>query len=780
MMIGKDTKEENAYQIKDKTFHCIITIFSLLAAFFICLACLDKVYYLFQWDSDTSNVIGVICQVISGITTCVISIMGISFSLQDVVKFDIKIRDFYKMREDKHFSFLQAFLVLLVLLILNLVFLLFKSYILCIGCAILSFFLCIYVMCTEVPFMMASEKCIIAILKQRLASGDLREDYLQQSYNAALDYLICNRNLETAYKTLGENKCQCLEHNKRILYKLFDRQDTILKNLAYIEDPLLRKTVSDGLVLTAGNILCGRFKVVDIISSNAEYYASCIAQIYIVLANNNDTLDTAATAFAKHVCLNSLDGVTDCQKDFYYRIIFSVIANTVHNRNYHILKAIRAEYSMQYTMLQEKSSSTTIFAVISMFLYYLAEIESDVCEEWRKELREFVSFSGVVKNTEIVSWKSMYAVMADLFPVDCKEFMEIFHSNRTTLEYMLRRGGAHECQFYTDFAVAWYLTNVFNSYRLYNLKYSEELKVLTEHSNRLYLEEFWKKCYSKGEFIPTERMQNIVKFYGVEKNGFQGFVALEKSSHDFQNFIKTLKMEDEKEKNEKDNNILGEVELSKIKAEIEKAFETEYGFDANIKQQNDVKHQYKLILQKTDNTQNLVNQIVRRFLQELFLNIKETHQSNIKQISIKNNTVNNTELRELLNRDIDAITERATQYEVFIKENELKERYHALCNNRNKYIESHIFSAGIFCKEGFRFKISVDTIEKCSLSEKQFGQIVDQYKRADGQYIYQGIFMEKEELVGLLNDRYYLLNIEFRTAVEVTEGGIWEFNIIYK
>ena len=103
---------------------------------------------------------------------------------------------------------------------------------------------------------------------------------MQQSFNAALDYLICNRNLETAYNTLKDLKYCNSMYNRRVLNKLFDRQNSILNNLKFVSDPLQRKTISDGLVLTASDVLCGYFNLFEIVGSNAENYATNVAWIY--------------------------------------------------------------------------------------------------------------------------------------------------------------------------------------------------------------------------------------------------------------------------------------------------------------------------------------------------------------------------------------------------------------------------------------------------------------------------------------------------------------------
>lgn len=782
-MRKKSAEEKNEPKISNTSFYAIIGIFILLVIFFIVLTFIDYQCHIFPWDcnTDTFNAMGIICQVVSSIVVCVISILGISFSLHDFEKLGIKIRDFYEMREDKHFSFLHAFLISLAFLVCNLVFLFCKVYVLCIGCAVFSFVLCIYVMCKEVPFMMANEKHLISVLKQRFIIGDPKEDYLQQSFNAALDYLICNRNLETAYNTLKDLKYCNSMYNRRVLNKLFDRQNSILNNLKFVSDPLQRKTISDGLVLTASDVLCGYFNLFEIVGSNAENYATNVAWIYISLANLNELSSEIASIFARHVCYDSLNGATDEQKEFYYHIILSVIAYTVQHRNYHILEAIRSEYSQNYILLHEASSSTMLFAVVSMFLFYMAEIEPDVSEDWKEEIRSFISFSGVVGDVAIISWKNMYASFAEFFPISCDDFMHIFNSNRMTLEYMLRRGGMHECKFYTDFAITWYLTNLFNSYRLFNFIYKDELKILTEQKYRFYTEEFWKQCYSDGLFVPTTTMKKIIGFYGVERIGFQGFIAFEERTHNFQNFIKSLKKEDEKIRSAQIQTASKENYLPKVKERIEELITKEYGFDRKMDLQKVPAMDFSVLIQQTENSNELSTMLIRHLSHDLLYKIREMSEVYIVKIPIENNVANIAAIQELLNKDIAAVTEEATYYECFVKDGDLKARYHALYTDTNKerrIIKSNIFNAAIICRNGFRFKISIDKFEKSTLSEEQFEKIVDQYQRADGQYVYQGIFMEREEVADCIKGRYYILSIRLRAIVESENNGIYEFKIM--
>ena len=71
--------------------------------------------------------------------------------------------------------------------------------------------------------------------------------------------------------------------------------------------------------------------------------------------------------------------------------------------------------------------------------------------------------------------------------------------------------------------------------------------------------------------------------------------------------------------------------------------------------------------------------------------------------------------------------------------------------------------------------VSIDLMEKYELTDQQFNDLIEQYRRSDGQYFYEGVFMNRDEVSRCLKNKYHLLVMEIRLAVESKESGIYEF-----
>ena len=71
----------------------ILVIMCVMAALFFALWIADLCTQFVPWNNnaDMFNATGIICQVITALISCVVSVLGISFSIQDYEKFDTKI-----------------------------------------------------------------------------------------------------------------------------------------------------------------------------------------------------------------------------------------------------------------------------------------------------------------------------------------------------------------------------------------------------------------------------------------------------------------------------------------------------------------------------------------------------------------------------------------------------------------------------------------------------------------------------------------------------------------
>lgn len=58
------------------------------------------------------------------------------------------------------------------------------------------------------------------------------------------------------------------------------------------------------------------------------------------------------------------------------------------------------------------------------------------------------------------------------------------------------------------------------------------------------------------------------------------------------------------------------------------------------------------------------------------------------------------------------------------------------------------------------------------LNEDQLNSQVEKYKRADGQYVYEGTFMNREEVYGVIKEKAIIITLSAHFALDAQEGSI--------
>ena len=766
------------HSLKTCSYIVILVVMGLIAAFTISLWIADLFIHLVPRESniDLFDAVGIVSQVITAIITCVISILGISFSIQDYVKFETKIKDLLTLRVDKHFSFLSAVLISFSLVICNLLALVFKWYFICFGSAIISLVLCFYILIIETPYLHAQEKTLQKILKNYLFvhSSDVT---LAEPFTTAVTALIKRDGLINTYYTLSNHSSKNCSYNRRLLDILLNIQEDIARNVQYFDDKLEVERVTHKVLDTVINIISGDFDLSEILEDD---FVNCDNQIirtmYFLSKKSNPCYQSVAKAVAQLICFSQRNTRSKLYELFKHRILLSMVAIPIHNREYSVIREIKAQYSQLYLSLNEKSDSTLMFALISMFLYYMIVIEQDVSDEWKLELKNEIEFSGVINNTKVESWKMLFACLAEFFQIDCEKFMKTFKENRSRMEYMIFSGGMHECRFYDDCGLKWYLTHYMNSYHFLNpVDFVNEFSYVTNSSAlRFYFKEFCKQCYSNGEFKPTQEMIQMVNFWGNSNNNFHAFAISKNGSDSFKQFYHQIVIEDEERLNSNAPTTVATDYIPQLKQRIEESLLSEWGFDKNLELPSTPNKSLNILILQSAKTEETVEMLSSSLPNRIFFEIRNMCRQNITSIPIVNQEMDEELLQQLLDSEIEVMVRDVSYYDCFIKNDVLKTRYQNLCNHVSS-IKGHVFKPALIAKNGFRFNVSIDLMEKYELTDQQFNDLIEQYRRSDGQYFYEGVFMNRDEVSRCLKNKYHLLVMEIRLAVESKESGIYEF-----
>lgn len=154
---------------------------------------------------ELQNAIGVAIQIITALAAVVISIIGISISLQNEEVFGTKTTKLYNLRSEKHYSVKCIVIIPIALCTLSTIFYLVKWYWMVLGMLAATVVFLLQVVCSEVPIMMKNHKAIISILKGNLVRCYLNVTEAEKDLKDPMRYLLYKETINQVYKDFKDS-----------------------------------------------------------------------------------------------------------------------------------------------------------------------------------------------------------------------------------------------------------------------------------------------------------------------------------------------------------------------------------------------------------------------------------------------------------------------------------------------------------------------------------------------------------------------------------------------
>lgn len=734
---------------------------------------------------DFSNSFGVACQVVTTIVCCIASITGISFSLQDSYFFGIETKDFRSLRVENHFSFSLIIVLSVVLVSLNLAAFLINWPIASLGISFVAIVFCIYVICSEVPLMVKDERVGIKIMKHRLMSNVSASAVLSRKFDDALKYIILEKNLKTAYKLFSLSGKNAEKTNRKILLKLLDLQTDIAFHLENIENKSALELTIECLSGNITDILKADLDIEAICEDNLENYTHYITRVLHKMSQIDDGKASAAALFKYMLTAADYSPAYESkktQRDFIVSIVLIMVSSSTNSGNYFFLDTLMQYYSTSYYRLNEKCSSSLIFALVSMYLYNLCVAEPSVPKQIKNDVTALLGKSGQIKNCYYKPWNELFHRFARTFSVDYSEFLQSFVKHERTLEYIPFDGEAHFVSFDLQFAISWYLTNLFNSVSVAQFDYlSLEPKELIDNiyhksDYRYYIEKFAEKCFAEnGIFSPSQDMCKILDFYGFNDKSFSLFKCIESNAtdtHSFLHFVNHIRKEHiNQSANEADD--IDNTELAqKYKQGFEDAIKNEWGYNNELEILTDPKF-FRVLIEKSKEIINIdeviIDGIITSFCNELRNNIE------IKTFKIDSD----------FSGSIIPYTKNKVRYispgtkescKLFIPP-EMQDTVLAWISDATVFDSKVLYPDILIINSDFSFNYIIDDFSINDLTQTQLSDKLESYKRSDGQYIYEGAFMNREELEGIVDKKYKVLSIQLKYQLKYANDSIIQLDL---
>lgn len=779
--MAKQKKEKQEIKtIRNIGFWTINVIMALILVASIVLELLNKknIYIDFQNDQNIVNSLGVASQIISAVVTCILSTIGISFSLQNNEYFHIKVRDINAMRVRKHYSYLFTFLFNLILLFGNIFCYCVSWYILNIGMGLISTIFCITVLIQEIPILTQNQQAYLNIFKDRFIVASYSDngdsfsstDYLRNEFDNALEDLIKQKNLITVYEyfTIKDKP----KYNKKVLLKLLDIQQFLAFKLKYIDDQKELNEICDNLKSNIFDVFWGKLDIISILGENYQNYQHYLTRVVFQLVNCTEKIASEISDGIIDVIFYRNFDNNETEKDFLLSVLIAILTSVTINNNILFLESIKKKYSTNYFSLSSNSVSTLFFAIISVYLYYIIEKQNETSSELKDKLTKFINESYIRDNFECLSWEKLFAQFLSDFSVNYNEFISVCLNNQHYLEHINFGPFAKTVIFTNDFLTNWYLAMLFNSERIYNFDFEKEL--FTEYN--YYLENFIKDNFNDLEFKPTKELQEMATFYmenDATFNYLKSTLQLDCNFLTYHNKLKEKQLEADANACAKVNN---KDLVNKFKPAICSALISDYGYDESL-DLTDVNEKYICVMfERALQAINYDECIINAFVDGVFHDMWKSIDYNI----IKKDAEFDKNIAQILNKEIDKYTGYLSACEYYISDKTVKSDFISKINSLKRVNSKILKSPVLILKDGYKYNIWVKDFSVENLTEVQLNNIVDEYKRTDGQYVYEGLFLPREKIAKLINNKYAVFTIIFKYKIETYPGALIKIDLFPK
>ena len=752
----------------------LFNILRFVMGFILVGSCLisiaNRFYHFIEWPGAYDNIVGVAAQIITAIISLVVSIIGIAISLQNENFFGIEITKLYGLRVNKHCPILNVILSSISLCVLNLLFYMVGLTIASIGTMLVALIYLVQVVIAEIPIMTKDEKAILRILRDNLVDCYLSNKEATKELKDAIRYLLYRKNLKEIYTSFSDSDDQ--EYNQYLILKLLEYQHDLAFELKDKYDEHEQRVICSSMLENTFDVLLRRVEITEemyaVIGKNKYLLTRVLFRIHELPTMKVYLFEKISGLFQ---CLSFIDDGHRLESNLISDILIILAAGTVKAGNFEVYRAIRHQLSESSYCLRKRSDALTVFSVLSMYLYYLSCSDPDVPSEIKKDIRQFVDEGNIIEErTLITSWKKLFGEAANDFNVDYGDFISFSMRNEDVLEYYLFGNGAKSVILHPSYLSRWYLAHLLNARRIYALDFSS---LISEQKDiKLHLKAFGEKCIDENKsFAPTDEMNRIVEFYSNDTEHFWFFKIDEERSHKFFEFINKIKYEELRNVSEKAAQVDGIAFAKKIRAGIEQAVKSEWGFDPTI-EINSTERYFAVFFEKMPDAINFEESIIDYSVNSVFSDLEKATQKTV----LYNDDQFETGIRAMLLRGPYYISASAkkTIPQFFITDEQIQEEFVRVCEPLTEFESRIINDPAVVLPNGFSFNCQVEKVEFRGLSEEELSRRIAKYQREDGQFVFNGVFLPRQEIMKIIESTFTVLTIVIKHQVISSKETVFE------
>lgn len=765
----KEKQKTKKVEVQSTEFIIVNVFLAVIFIVSLSLTIVDKIKWQICWGDR--NAIGVLCQIISAITFFVGSIIGIAITLQKEQIFGISYREFNKLRGPYKYSVSEIIVLMVLLSAVNCAFYVADLIIACLGISLISIAFCIYITIKEIPLMMKKEKALLKVVKEKLYVEIKNSEKAVLSNEAfkTIRYLSCDKyTIKTTYELLKKDD---EEYNKQLLLTLLQAQEQVASELSVIENKEEKRRIAGAIISNLKDILFFDFDLTEMLKKEAKINTYYITRTLFRLAEISEcTRDITDLIAIRLVLMDQIKSQE--KKELILSIGLPMISISVTTGSFTFAKAMRRKFSELKYLLSNKGGLSLLFTVMSLHFYYLYNDARNVTQELKKDIKDFIEFKGVDDGTMIQSWKSLMEYSMENYCVNLQDLIRCFELNDHNWDVHVNDAEAHFVVLTKRYMLQWYLVCLFHSYNCWDFQYDSLL--FGDKDIEYYLKEIGDKIYAdRSRPCFTEEMTKMEKFYGFDDRDLFWFDIDDDENRGFFNFINKLHMKDLIDRQKRAEDIDNQKLAQSYKEKITDGITSEWGYDPQIEIKDGPKY-LNILIEKNSDALNYQNVVVDGIVRAIFNYMAKNINCRIINRDIHYDE-NIEKLLECSDR-LHFVTGGLTCAHL-IKDKTLKESFLAFIR-RLKRIKSNILKGNsFFAEKSFAFNCYVSDLQVKELDAEEISKQAEKYKRTDGQYIYDGALISREELEKTIKKLFCVLNIEIRCEIEAEQDTIFKINL---
>ena len=316
---------------------------------------------------ELQSAIGVAMQIITALAAVVISIIGISISLQNEEVFGTKTTKLYNLRSEKHYSVKCIVIISIALCTLSTIFYLGKWFWMVLGMLAATIVFLLQVVCSEVPIMMKNHKAIINILKGNLVRCYLNVTEAEKDLKDPMRYLLYKETINQVYKDFKDSTDD--KYNTYLILKLLEYQCDLAGDLIERYSDAEKAEIASSLLDNVCNIL---YRSLEEVPDEAYISIEESKHLLIYTLFRIHELPSMQKRFDSKICglmldLSSAATANDQRCRLIADVLIVLSAVSVEMGDLSVVKAIRHQLSEYHFCLERECYALEVFNIISIF-----------------------------------------------------------------------------------------------------------------------------------------------------------------------------------------------------------------------------------------------------------------------------------------------------------------------------------------------------------------------------------------------------------------------------